>query len=287
MKIENKVLACIDHSPFTDFVADYAIWAAKRLKAPLKFLHVIEPRSEIGSGDDHSGAIGINSRETLLQKLSEEDAALAKSAHEKGRIALNRLRERAVAAGVESPDMKLRHGDLEETLLAQEDEVALFVWGRRGESSQVTHQKLGRNVERLVRALHKPILSVTDGYSEPSHVLFAFDGSNLARRGIEMVASSPLFRDLPIIVLMAGKGGKDSEKQLEWARRSLQAAGLDTTPLLIPGEPRQVVVQTIEKQHCDLLIMGAYSHSPLRSLLFGCKTNDLLRAVNIPVLLLR
>jgi nucleotide-binding universal stress UspA family protein len=33
--------------------------------------------------------------------------------------------------------------------------------------------------------------------------------------------------------------------------------------------------------------MGAYAHSPLRSLLFGSKTSDLLRAAKIPTLLLR
>jgi len=33
--------------------------------------------------------------------------------------------------------------------------------------------------------------------------------------------------------------------------------------------------------------MGAYSHSPLRSLVFGSKTADLLRSATIPTLLLR
>jgi nucleotide-binding universal stress UspA family protein len=33
--------------------------------------------------------------------------------------------------------------------------------------------------------------------------------------------------------------------------------------------------------------MGAYTHSPLRSLIRGSKTTDLLRAARIPTLLLR
>ena len=37
----------------------------------------------------------------------------------------------------------------------------------------------------------------------------------------------------------------------------------------------------------DLLIMGAFGHSPLRSLFFGSKTADLLRSSGIPTLLLR
>jgi nucleotide-binding universal stress UspA family protein len=33
--------------------------------------------------------------------------------------------------------------------------------------------------------------------------------------------------------------------------------------------------------------MGAYGHSPLRSLFFGSKTDDLLRSAKVPTLLLR
>ena len=40
-------------------------------------------------------------------------------------------------------------------------------------------------------------------------------------------------------------------------------------------------------QDIDMLIMGAYSHSPLRSLVLGSKTTDLLRSAKIPALLLR
>lgn len=287
MKNENKILACVDLSPYADYVADYAAWTSKRLDAPLKFLHVITRHPEVGSGEDHSGAIGIGSQENLLTKLSDQDAAESKAAHEKGRLFLNRLRERAIAAGVASPDMKQRHGTLEETAVEQEPEVQLFVWGRRGESAGDSAPKVGRNVESVVRALHKPILSITQGFSEPTRVLFAYDGSSMARRGIEMVAGSLLLRGLPIHLLMSGQASQNGPKQMEWAKTTLTAAGFEVIPHLIPGDPQTVVAETIKEQHIDLLIMGAYGHSPLRSWLFGCKTNAMLGSVNIPILLLR
>jgi len=287
MNIENKVLACVDLSPYSDFVADYAAWAAKRLDAPLKFLHVITRHPEISSGDDHSGAIGIDSRENLLTKLSDQDAAESKAAHEKGRIFLNRLRERAIAVGVASPDMKQRHGTLEETAVEQEPEVQLFVWGRRGESTEQSSHKVGRNVESVVRALHKPILSITAGFTEPTRVLFAYDGGSLVRRGIEWLASSPLLQGLPIYLLISGKDSQVDMKDIEWVRTTLEGVGFEVTFLLIPGDPQSVVVQTIREQNIDLLIMGAYGHSPLRSWLFGCKTNAMLGSISIPTLLLR
>lgn len=287
MRNENKVLACVDQSRIADCVADCAAWAAKRMDAPLKFLHVITRHPEVGSGEDHSGAIGIGAQENLLSKLSEQDAVESKALHEKGRIFLNRLRERAIAAGVASPDMKQRYGIFEETLVEQEDEVRLFVLGRCGESTEASNRDLGRSVEGVVRALHKPILTVTQGFTEPHRALFAFDGSTVARKGIEMVASSPLFRSLTIHLLMSGKTSQDGAKQIEWARSALESAGFEVTPHLISSDTEKAVAETIHSQDIDMLIMGSYAHSPLRSLIFGSKTNGLLRASRIPTLLLR
>ncbi|MEO7254267.1 MAG: universal stress protein [Casimicrobium sp.] len=287
MTPENKVLACVDQSHFADYVADYAAWAARRMDAPLEFLHVIDRHPEQGSGDDHSGAIGIDAQENLLKKLSAEDEAHTESAREQGRIFLNRLRERAIASSTATVDVRQRHGELEETLAEQEADVRLLVLGRRGESAALTHRDLGRNVERVVRALHKPILTVTEGFTEPERVMIAFDGGSVTRRGVEMVAVSPLFRGLPIYLLMSGKPSHDAPKQLEWARTTLQSAGFTVTADLIPGDAESIIASTIKAQAIDLLVMGAFSHSPLRSLLFGSKTAELLRSSTIPTLLLR
>lgn len=276
-KHDQKVLACVDQSHFADTVADFAAWAARRLDAPLEFLHVIDRHPEIGSGEDHSGAIGFDAQEALLTTLSARDAARSRELREQGRLFLNRLRQRAIDAGVAAPDVRQRHGALDETLAEQEDGVRLFVFGRRGASAETTQRDLGRNVERVVRAVHKPILTVTEGFKEPQRVLIAFDGGIVTRRGVEMVAASPLFRGLPIHLLMSGKESKEAPKQLEWARGTLETAGFEAPALLIPGDAENTIAKTVRDQHIDLLIMGAYAHSALRNLLFGSKTSDLLR----------
>lgn len=287
MKNENKVMACVDQSRFADCVTDYAAWAARRMGAPLELLHVLDRHPEIGSGDDHSGAIGINAQENLLTRLSSEDEARTKAAREQGRLFLNRLRERAVSAGTESVDVRQRHGNLEETLAEQESDVRLIVLGRRGESAEMTQRDLGRNVERVVRALHKPILTVTEGFKEPQRVMIAFDGGIVTRRGVEMVAASPLFRGLPIHLLMSGKKSQEAARQLDWAKSVLAMAKFEVSAALVPGDAESIIAQTVRDQAIDMLIMGAYSHSPLRAWLFGSKTTDLLRSSAIPTLLLR
>ncbi len=284
---DNKVLACVDRSHFADYVTDYAAWAAQRMSAPLELLHVIDRHPEIGSGEDHSGAIGFDAQELLLTQLSERDAERARDAREAGRVFLNRLRQRAIDAGVPAADMRQRHGELGETLAEHEAGVRLFVLGRRGEAAETTQRDLGRNVEHVVRALHKPILTVTEGFREPRRVLIAYDGSAVTRRGVEMVAASPLFRGLPVHLLMSGKVPQDGPKQIGWAQKTLQDAGFEATAQIIPGDPESVIARTVKDQEIDILVMGAYAHSALRSLLFGSKTTDLLRSSKIPTLLLR
>jgi nucleotide-binding universal stress UspA family protein len=287
MKNEHKVLACVDQSRFADVVTDYAAWAAQRMRAPLELLHIIDQHPETATSQDHSGSIGIDSQEQLLSVLTEEDAVKNKMAREVGRVLLTRLRERTRAFGIEASDIRQRHGNLIETLSEQEQDVRLFVLGRRGESADRMQRDLGHNVEMVVRSLHKPILTITEGFSEPQHICIAFDGGLVTRKGIEMVAASPLFEGLTVHVLMSGRETKESSKRLNWAKTKLEQANFDAPAHLIPGDAESVIATFVQDNNIDMLIMGAYSHSPLRSWLFGSKTADLLRLAKIPTLLLR
>lgn len=84
--------------------------------------------------------------------------------------------------------------------------MRLFVLGRRGVSAQATKRDLGRNLEGVVRSVNKPVLAVPDEFREPSRALFAFEGSSVTRQGVQMIAASPLLKDLHIHLLMGGQG---------------------------------------------------------------------------------
>lgn len=288
MNNEPKVLACVDQSPYADNVTDAAAWAALRMGAPLELLHVIDRQEGAAPVTDHSGAIGVNAQENLLHQLADDEATQARASREAGRVFLARLRDRAHALGVADPDMRQRHGALVETLTEQQAEVRLVVMGRRGESSSTTLRDLGRNVERVVRAMDRPILTVTNTFKPPQQVLIAFDGGSAARRGVDMVSSSPLFKGIPCHLMMVGKdGNREASKQLQAAQTTLTASGIETSCYQVVGDPESAIAKAIEQQNIDMLIMGAYTHSPVRSLFLGSKTTELLRAAKVPTLLLR
>ena len=48
---------------------------------------------------------------------------------------------------------------------------------------------------------------------------------------------------------------------------ALAAAGFDITASVIPGDAESIIAKTVQEQCIDVLVMGAFGHSPLRSML--------------------
>ncbi|MGM0985253.1 MAG: universal stress protein [Pseudomonadota bacterium] len=281
-----QIMAAIDGSPFSEGVCGYAAWASQALDATLTFLHVndnhLPPEEQNLSGNLRAGA-----RERLLEELSQLDEQRAKVAQEQGRLMLKAASERAVEEGVVEPASRQRNGTLVETLEELQHEIRLLVVGKRGETAHKDSGHLGTNLERVVRTLHRPILMVPETYKTPEKVMLAFDGSKTTRKGVEMLAKSPLFDGVPVHVVIIGAETGDNRSQLDWALKTLRDAGHEAEGAIRAGEVEATLRGYQEEQDIDLLVMGAYGHSRIRHLLVGSTTSEMLRNSRIPVLLLR
>ncbi|TGN67738.1 universal stress protein, partial [Paracoccus liaowanqingii] len=69
--------------------------------------------------------------------------------------------------------------------------------------------------------------------------------------------------------------------------RTLGAAGLTADTRIAPGEPEDVLQSVVAAEGFGLLVMGAYGHSRIRSLIIGSTTTAMVQAVRIPVLMYR
>lgn len=280
------VLACIDNSPSSLAVCDYAAWGSQRLSAPLTLLHVLD-EAKYPASADLSGNIGLGSREHLLEELAELDAQRAKLALEQGQHMLEKARERTVFSGAASPEVKQRHGDLVETLSDLKDDIRLLVIGKAGEKSMRAPHTLGGQVESVIRAFHQPILIANGNFKKPEKVMLAFDGSATSQKTIDVLVSSPFCTGLELHLVMAGKNSADNQARLDKARSTLAASGLFVNAELREGDVETVLQAYETEQAIDLLIMGAYGHSRIRTLLVGSTTTTMLRTTTLPVLLLR
>lgn len=282
MNQPKKILACVDQSTYADYVADYSAWAARRFSLPLELLHIIDRHPEMATSDDRSGAIGFDAQENLLNRLTEEEGQRTREIRERGRVFLNTLKQRCELAGTDNVDTRQRYGQLLDTLDEQQQDVALYVLGRRGRSAVHTQRDLGRHVESISRKIRRPILTVASEFTEPKSLLVAYDGKRMTRGCITLIASNPALAELPVHVVMSGKQTAEAEKQLQWARETLARGGFSVETAHLPGDPEQQIMRALSDRDIDLLVMGAYSRSPLKSLFLGSKTNDLLRASRVP-----
>ncbi|GAB6387643.1 universal stress protein [Stutzerimonas marianensis] len=280
------VTACIDGSASAPAVCDYAAWASQRLEAPLTFLHVLDQRQYPVSAD-LSGNIGLGSREHLLNELASLDEQRGRLALEQGRIMLAAAKERAIAEGVNAPEAKQRHGDLLESLRELEGEIRLLVIGRQGESSDGAEAHVGSQLESVIRIMHRPVLVTPTGFKQPESAMLAFDGGATTRKGVEMLAASPLLKGLPIHLVMVGVETGESWAQLNAACSTLAATGRKVHTAIRAGEVESTLHAYQTEHGIDLLVMGAYGHSRIRQFLVGSTTTHMLRTTTTPLLLLR
>lgn len=280
------VLAAIDGSQFSEGVCDYAAWAAKALNAPLCFIHTVDNHARIAE-PDLTGNVGLGTREHLLETLSEIEEQHAKVSRKQGRLMLDAAKARVTALGIEEPACLQRNGTLVETLVENEKEVRLLVVGKRGETAHQASGHLGSNLERVVREMHRPILMVPKQFTQPQNVMMAFDGSKTARKGVEMLAKSPLFEGATCHVVIVGAETAENRSQLAWATETLQAAGHTAKGAIRAGDVEETLRAYKQEEGIDLLVMGAYGHSRIRHLLVGSTTTQMLRNAQVPVLILR
>lgn len=280
-----KLVACIDGSVYSTSVAEHAAWAATRLGASVELLQVLG-RREVAS-DDRSGRIGIAARRRLLEQLAELDAARAKVLHEKGWLELDEAKERIEALGVETVSTSLRHGDLLETLAEREADADLVVLGKRGEAADFAKLHLGSNLERILRASHRPVLVAARAFRPITRFMIAFDGRSSALKATDAASRSPLFAGLEGTLVTVGNQTAEMRRKVEDAAEQLGAGGLAVTVGIETGEPEAVIPQLVESEGIDLLVMGAYGHSRLRTLVIGSTTSEMIRAARVPILVWR
>ncbi len=276
-----KIIALVDGSLYAHSVCELAGWAGVRLGGHVEALHVLG-RREAGA-QDLSGAIRLGARTALLEELAALDAQRAKLVMHRGRAILEDAKAVLEAAGLEAPTTRLRHGDLLEEMGSGFD---LIVIGKRGEAADFAKGHLGSNLERIVRGAKTPVLVAARAFSPIKRVLLAYDGGPSAMRAVDHIAQSPLYKGLEVVIVSVGEGAA-LQTGLTQAQARLRAGGVEAKTELVAGQPETALPKLIEAQGFDMLVMGAYGHSRIRSLIIGSTTTEMVRSCKVPVMLVR
>lgn len=282
-----KIMALIDGSIYSHSVCDHAAWAAGVTGADIDILHVLGRRHMSSSTQNLSGQIGLGARTALLEELSEHDAQRAKLAKMRGRAILDDARDHLSTSGEINISTLLRHGGVVENVTELEPAADLIVIGKRGEAADFDKGHIGSNLERVVRATNKPVLVAARAFKPIEKVLIAFDAGKSAMKAIDFLSANPLLQGCTITLLTAGEAKPETTRQLEGAAALLAEAGHTVETSIRPGQPETVIASTVEQDAYDLLVIGAYGHSRIRSLIIGSTTTQMIRSCKVPLLLFR
>ncbi len=283
----SKITAFIDGSIYSQSVCEHAAWIAGRLDGSVELLHLLG-RHETGSApSDLSGNIALGARSSLLKELSELDEQRARLAMKRGRAILEDGEAAVRAAGVEAVSGRLRHGDVVDTVAEVEADSDLLVIGKRGEAADFARLHLGSNLERVVRASHRPVFVAARAFKPIEKVLVAYDGGASSIKAVDAISRSPLFAGLTVKLLMVGTDNTEARNRLAEAEAVLRGAGVAVQGEVVAGQPETVISERVESENFGLLVMGAYGHSRIRSLIIGSTTTEMLRSCKIPVMLFR
>ncbi|MDP3657890.1 MAG: universal stress protein [Brevundimonas sp.] len=278
-----KVLACIDASTYGASICDHAAWAALQLGADVELLHVLD-RAPDAVPTDLSGSIGLGASESLLENLVKLDEDRGRLRMERGRVILAEAEKRVRAAGVKTVGTRLRHGGLVDNVHELEAEARVVVLGKRGEHADFAKLHLGGSVEQVIRATTLPVLVASRAFKPIQKILIAFDGGSSSRKAVDFLVSDPAFKSYECHLVHAGK---PRDADLAWARARLADWGGLHQVAERPGEPEAVIEAYARENGIDLLVMGAYGHSPIRRFIVGSTTTAMIRIANLPVLLFR
>jgi nucleotide-binding universal stress UspA family protein len=281
-----KIVALVDGSIYSASVCDHAAWIASRTGASVELIHVLG-RREASDTHDHSGAIALGARTALMEELAALDAQRAKLISHRGRAILDDAQALLEKVGVTEVTTRLRNGDIVEAVADVEADARVILIGKRGEAADFAKGHLGSNLERIIRASHKPVFVASRAFKPISKVLVAYDGGASAMKAVDHIARSPLFQGLAVHIVAVGTATPEVTKGLNDARAMLQAAGIEAETSVLPGQPEAALAKLVEEAQFDMLVMGAYGHSRIRSLIIGSTTTAMIRACKVPVVLMR
>ena len=285
MITKEHVLACIDGSAVTGSVCDYAAWYASNLEISVALLHVSDVAASVRR--DLSGAIGINSRQSLLDELSDLDEQRAQVVNSYSNALVQDAKSH-IQSGFKDINVCIyqRRGKLLPAIEYFQAKNRAIVMGRRGEDHKNSRINIGSQIETVARASNIPVLICSEKFKEPQSYMVAFDGSKTAMNAVHMLAKNNLLKGLQGHIVMVGHDNEASKKSLAEARAQMAAAGF-----LVEAHHLQQIdalngLLAFKMEHqIDIIVVGAYGRSKLQHLFLGSTTTEIIASTLSPVLL--
>lgn len=277
-----NILVPQDGSDYSSAALLYGLWLAKRFRAGLRGLYVVDIVALEGPFiRDISGSMGVEPYLNFSAKMREVLEA-------KGAQILDSFKDSCGREGVECVAQSA-FGIIANEICEKARTADLVIMGRHGVNERYEHGLLGSITEAVVRKSQRPVIVAPKAFNEPRRPLLAYDGSPSAAKAMHSAAELLRELGLALTVISVSTPGSGADV-MQGAKAYLKPYGINVNYVQIPapsGEAPAVIDKYYKENDHDLLFMGATHHSRLMELVLGSTAEHLMRAAGGPLFIER
>ena len=276
-----SILLAVDGSAYSEFVLKYGIELAKKFKAHLRVLTVVDIRIF-----EWAVAIGVEGFAPIIPSTTFQEES-QRLLDEKADKVLARSGEVLQKAGVDF-DLEKASGAPVEVICEKSRLSDLIVMGARGEFERWSDKMLGATLEAVARLAIKPLWVVRKEYRPIKTILLAYDGSTHANRALPWAGFLAEKLHAPVHVVNVNDSSEEAKRLLQEAVDYLQSYRIpEVKPIKKEGDQPEKIVETAKDSQANLIIMGSFGHSRIREAILGSTTVQVMRKSPVPILMVK
>ncbi|NOZ24179.1 MAG: universal stress protein [Planctomycetes bacterium] len=219
----------------------------------------------------HARILGIS---VLDESSLGENPQAVQTLEETKREALIGLEKQCEEWGVECRT-SLLVGDFVEEISIEGEKTDLIILGAPPLEHAGENDARADAARKAIKQSKKPVFVVRPGHEQIKKILIGCDGSSRAGHALEIVAIIAEKLGAEILLLNVSSDPAKGGPILSSAKGYLENYNVNSTSMLIEGDPAEVILDVAEVRNCDLIAIGATGHGTIKDLLFGSTATTL------------
>ena len=276
-----SILLPLSDNVVPESAVDCALWLANSYNCRIHALAIVDIKSYempvLGTPDGFMPSV-------VAPPIEESQALLSEvTAQVKGQMGsfAERCRERKVPC---STDMRI--GVPGEIIAQASVAHDLVVMARAAHGRTAPLQNLDSLLPPVIRSSVRPIWVPSAAFNDVKGVLIAYDGSVHASRVLSTAMTLASRSQIECHLVNIAASEETGLKVLEPADAYLRNHGIEALKRVVKGShAADTICDLMEHSGLDVLLMGAYGHSPIREMIFGSTTEKVLSHCDSSVVL--
>lgn len=270
-----RIVLALDNSAPGLAAQDYAIRLAKEKNASIIALGILDLPWITAAQPEPLGASAF--------KLHRDEEVI-KASHEQIQFMIDEFKKAALKEDVSAEVFEVEGFPAAEIeRFAHEADVIII--GKTTDFHFELDEDTDLTVKHVARDNPRPVIAVPGHQNRDDKVLICCDGGFQASRALHMFILLGLAKNKSLDIVAVDPDEERGLRNVSRALRLCSAHGLVAEATVLPTKenPAEVLLKRAKEQNVSMIVMGAFSHSFLREVLFGSVTTVLMKKADIPL----